>query len=69
MLNYMHGIHIGLTVDKGEIKLIEKPPQALVIGNKPPKTRVAHDRNCECDDCLESLLNSLKFKFDTENDE
>ena len=66
--------YIGLTVDKGEIKLIEKPPQALVIGNKPPKvfftnTRVAHDRNCECDDCLESLLNSLKFKFDTENDE
>ena len=53
--------YIGLTVNKGEIKLIEKPP---IEGNK-----FNHDKNCECDDCLESLLNSLKVKFNTENDE
>ncbi len=64
--------YIGLTVNKGEIKLIEKPPQEIIsfkndeIKTKP--TWFEHDRNCDCEECLDSLITDLKFKFDTEND-
>jgi len=62
--------YIGLTVKKGEIKLIEKPPESFITTYAPKnKTRVLHGRDCDCEDCLETLITELKFKFDTENDE
>jgi hypothetical protein len=62
--------YIGLTVNKGEIKLIEKPPESFITTYAPKnKTRVLHGRDCDCEDCLETLITELKFKFDTENDE
>lgn len=62
--------YIGLTVKKGEIKLIEKPPESFIATYASKnKTRVLHGRDCDCEDCLETLITELKFKFDTENDE
>lgn len=64
--------YIGLTVNKGEIKLIEKPPLSFYSFKDEETiapTWSPHDKNCDCEDCLETLLNTLKFKFDTENDE
>lgn len=60
--------YIGLTVKKGEIKLIEKPPEKIVSFKNNEPTWSEHDRNCDCEECLDSLITDLKFKFDTEND-
>tara|TARA_Y100000022_G_scaffold53298_1_gene45233 strand:+ start:929 stop:1342 length:414 start_codon:yes stop_codon:yes gene_type:complete len=63
--------YIGVTVDKGELGLIKKPPQnkiteVLQTVIKPSWSE--HDRNCDCEECLDTLIEELKFKFDTEND-
>ena len=62
--------YIGLTIDKGEVNLIQKPPESFVEESKRVSLRsVMHGKECECEDCLDKLISELKFKFDTENDE
>lgn len=62
--------YIGLTIDKGEINLIQKPPESFVEESKRVSLgSVMHGKECECEYCLDKLIAELKFKFDTENDE
>lgn len=75
--------YIGVTVDKGELGLIKKPPQnkTMAVTTYTTKGKITevlqtvikpswseHDRNCDCEECLDTLIEELKFKFDTEND-
>ena len=63
--------YIGLTVNNGIITLIVKPPESFVeeartaMKKRPPSEHL-HGKDCDCSECLDTLIQQLASKFNNE---